>query len=842
MHKIAPDLLEVLQQRRRANADAVARDDREALAFSDAPIEVRIFFDGPADMLVTRGFPIGGHVSHVAQGGLSPEQIRQLALVDRVIRIELPPVVFVTLDKSVPDILGKDAWAEGVPPDDEAHGKGAGVIVGVVDSGFDIFHGAFRNIDGSSRVLRLWDQTFNYAAGVPVDSLGAPITGDMQPKDENGAVLTPARAPIDLRTLADAGKPQLFTNGAQFDTGQINTALTAHPDGKNLPISLRDQPVVSGATVVHHGTHVAGIAAGNGAQNDGCTSAFTYVGVAPRADLVLVKTSVGGGAPNRITNLIDAADYIFRVAAGQNLPAGKPCVINFSLGGHGEPHNGQSAESRAFDVMTTGPLGVGRSIVVAASNDRSHDLHAAFTVAHNTTQTVRVNLVADSRNLVLFGSFNAAATLTCLVRAPGAAPAQQTAALATNVPNNTKVAIGATTHTAVVSAMPTVPADLDSHFVVVVNNANANLPKGAWEFDLTVSNAGPDMNIHLWIAGPSGAGAAILPFAGAVPSAQDVNRAVKRPVEWIASTISSLASTRSVITVAAYDAEATDGTLAYFSSQGPAPNHLALGLFGVDAIAKPDIAAPGMNIDAPRGEARKCCLECNCCVDRYVTEQGTSMAAPHIAGVIALMYARDPTLTPDEIKTILRNTQRNPPALPPNWPPPADLWGAGKVNAKAAVHTLVPRVMLPEAEAAQAAAREPARGIVPVPWPERLRAWNDVLGQHPAWNLCAALVSQHFDEVKRLIDTNRRVAAVWQRNGGPALVRSIAFADRQPDPPNPASLEATQLIPLITHLLKMLARYGGETLRADVARYAPLMRALPGASWDELDGMVGGRA
>jgi len=96
------------------------------------------------------------------------------------------------LDRSVLDLLGEEAWAECVAPEPEARGDGE--VVGVVDSSFDVFHGAFRNLDDSSRILRLWDQTFNYAAGVPVDSMGAPITGDMQPKDETGAVLTPARA------------------------------------------------------------------------------------------------------------------------------------------------------------------------------------------------------------------------------------------------------------------------------------------------------------------------------------------------------------------------------------------------------------------------------------------------------------------------------------------------------------------------------------------------------------------------------------------------------------------------------------------------------------------------
>ncbi len=155
------------------------------------------------------------------------------------------------------------------------------------------------------------------------------------------------------------------------------------------------------------------------------------------------------------------------------------------------------------------------------------------------------------------------------------------------------------------------------------------------------------------------------------------------------------------------------------------------------------------------------------------------MAAPHIAGVIALMYARNPALTPDEIKTILRNTRRNPPALAAQLAVVRGPMGCGQGGCEGRRDTqLVPRVMLPEQEPEHAPVLEPRPRILPVGWPERLRAWNGMLEPHPSWNLCAALVSQHFDEVKRLIDTNRRVAAVWQRHGGPALVRGIAFADR----------------------------------------------------------------
>jgi subtilisin family serine protease len=850
LNKIAPDLLEVLQRRERAHADAVARDDHATTAMVDAPIEVCVAFDGPPDSLVKSGIPIGGLIADSARGGLSPALIRKLAMLPQVHRIGLPVKLRPKLDRSVPEILGKDAWAEGVPPDTEPRGKGEGVIVGIIDTGIDVFHGAFRNLDGSSRILRLWDQTFAYdpGTGVPVDEHGTAITGDMQPKDETGAVLTSARAPTDMRVPSDSpGRPTLFTNGAQFSTAQINAALTAHPDGKDLPVSLRDDPVSGASGNVYHGTHVAGIAAGNGAQNDKCTSAFTYVGVAPKAQLVIVKVGVGG-TPNRIANIFEAAEYIFRVAARENPPHGRPCVINISADTHFGPHNGQSEQSRNFDTLVTGPLGIGRAIVLAAGNERGLNLHAAFAIPKGTTKTVRINLIAKgTKHIALFASHNTGASITCIVRAPGTAPAPQTVPLLTNTSNNTQKPVGALSHLAVGSVFTTTGGDPDSHFTIVITDAGV-LTTGVWEVDIAVAGAGADANLHLWVGDPGGFNIAILPFAGAVASPQDAGRddaAMRRPEDWIGATIGCYASTRSVIAVASYNAEANPTALAESSSQGPAPNNLSLGLYTrspIGAYDKPDIAAPGVAIDAPRGEARKCCLECNCCVDRYVSEKGTSMAAPHIAGVIALMYARNPALTPDEIKTILRNTHRSPPALPPNWPSPADLWGAGKVDAKAAVHALVPRVMLPEDELAHEPVLEPEPRMLPVGWPERLRAWSGVLDPHPSWNLCAALVSQHFDEVKRLIETNRRVAAVWQRHGGPALVRGIAFADRPPDPPIPATLAAGEPRALLSRLLRVLLRFGGDELRADIVRHASLVQELPGASWDELDRMIGGRA
>jgi hypothetical protein len=82
-----------------------------------------------------------------------------------------------------------------------------------------------------------------------------------------------------------------------------------------------------------HGTHVAGIAAGNDA---------VYGGVAPAADLVIVKTSFQNA------HIADGVRYIFRVA--RNLR--RPVVVNLSLGGHFDPHDGTDPLCRMINVET----------------------------------------------------------------------------------------------------------------------------------------------------------------------------------------------------------------------------------------------------------------------------------------------------------------------------------------------------------------------------------------------------------------------------------------------------------------------------------------------------------
>src|SRR5262245_24252570 len=185
------------------------------------------------------GFDLVAPFGGVATGDLSIEEIERLALRDDVESIELPPRVELKLDRSVPDIGAPNAWGV-APVKPENTGKGGGAICGVIDSGFDVFHGSLRKASGATRIRFYWDQTFRYDGnGNPVDDNGNLLTGDNEPLDETDNVATPLRAP----TVPGCNF------GIEFSDDQIDDALARHPDGEDLPVSLRDDQGEA------HGTH-----------------------------------------------------------------------------------------------------------------------------------------------------------------------------------------------------------------------------------------------------------------------------------------------------------------------------------------------------------------------------------------------------------------------------------------------------------------------------------------------------------------------------------------------------------------------------------------------------------
>ena len=173
--------------------------------------------------------------------------------------------------------------------------SGAGVLIGIVDSGIDYTNIDFRNQDGSTRIRALWDQSIR----------GNPPAG--------------------------------YELGTEYTQEQINAALREENSEamRNLVPSID----ISG-----HGTAVAGIAAGNGRGSEG----QRYRGVAYASEMIVVKLGNArtDGFP-RTTELMQGVDYVIRKALEYQMPV----AVNISFGNTYGSHDGTSLLERFLDDM-----------------------------------------------------------------------------------------------------------------------------------------------------------------------------------------------------------------------------------------------------------------------------------------------------------------------------------------------------------------------------------------------------------------------------------------------------------------------------------------------------------
>ena len=111
--------------------------------------------------------------------------------------------------------------------------------------------------------------------------------------------------------------------------------------------------------------------------------------------------------------------------------------------------------------------------------------------------------------------------------------------------------------------------------------------------------------------------------------------------------ITTPAAADKVIAVGATDDKGTvkrdDDSVAGYSNRGPRDDDGDNDSY--DEL-KPDVVAPGTNIMAPRVDS----------YNGYISMSGTSMATPHVSGVVALMLEANPDLTPDQVKMILHKS------------------------------------------------------------------------------------------------------------------------------------------------------------------------------------------
>jgi subtilisin family serine protease len=723
---------------------------RNPAAAMEVPAEggrpkVLVRFSGDLADLESAGMHVETVVGDIAVGHIDIRDVERLSQLEQVSRIEVAHRTKPLIHNSVPAIHA-DVVRTG-----PLMLTGTGVVIGIVDSGIDVFHHAFRNADGTTRLLSLWDQQLT-----------------QQPGDS---------PPAGFNFTAGTG-------GVEFKYPAINAALTSGSTFRSADTS-------------GHGTHVAGIAAGNGSQAGNCHLSDYYIGVAPEADLVVVKVA------DDTNSLVNAAQYVFAVASA----AGKAAVVNFSLGAetHYGPHDGTSLFESGLDALLSGP---GAAIVACAGNDGDSGTHAHATVAASDSRTFSFQMPAQDVETEFFDVwYKGGGALKLTLTAPSGVaygtvsqgdPQQQ-------------LAFGAAGGDVVNAGTSTV-GDWSSFSLDISPPNGGTITTGTWGQHWTITLqevAGTAVDVDIWFqdfAADSGPPS----FVGAD---QDPTRTINVP-----------GTANNVICVGSYDYR--NNTLSSFSSRGPR----------VDGVRKPDVCAPGLAIFSARSDKRGHWYCCDCCLDFFIHQDGTSISTPHVTGVAALMLEQDKSLTFDKVREyIVVSAQAPDPVTAPTLP--NNDWGGGIVDALSACNLNAPAAA---PAAAQSAGGGPGGGmeqdeafpLSPSAYTsaaDRLRMLERRFSGFQLWHDLAGMVSLHYVEVARLTNENMKVAAMWHRLGGPRLlIRLLASASE--DMILPESFEGRPLGPAIDRWLTMLDRYGSPRLQADIAMHRPLLMSLPGAA------------
>jgi hypothetical protein len=562
---------------------------------------VLIEFDGDLAAIEEAGFRTRSVAGDVATGEIEIGKLDRLAELDEVRRVEASRVLSPELDAALPESRA-DLVHTGPP----GH-RGAGVIVGLIDSGIDYTHGAFRRDDGRSRILAIWDQGL---------------------------------APQGSET-----SPATFAYGVEYRQPAIDAAIAS----ANPFAVVRHQDA---ANAGFHGTHVAGIAAGDGSppdpgnDNSPPRPAFTFIGVAPEADIVVVANNRGRASGERglgdSADTLDAVRYIFDVAAS----LGRPVVINQSQGDNVGPHDGTSLLERGIDNLLGGP---GRAVVKSAGNEGARNRHASGTVTAGTNQNVGFAVPSDQGSSVTIDLwYRGADRLGFSITPPGGTASTVVspgASTTLNLPNGNSVFVDSDLND---------PGNGDNRiFVVISRNTAPTVQSGSWSFTLL----GTTITLGQWDAWiQRNASAQFLP-----------------PLVNAARTISVPGTSRQIITAGSYVTKGAGvGSISSFSSRGPTR----------DGRQAPTVAAPGQTLRAPLpGNA-------------YAGNMGTSMAAPMVAGAVALMLQRNASLTQSDIRRCLMAGAR---ADAFTGVTPNNAWGAGKLDVQASFRCLAgpPRTIAP---------------------------------------------------------------------------------------------------------------------------------------------------
>lgn len=509
---------------------------------------------------------------------------------------------------------------------------GKGVIIGIVDIGFQCDHPNFYTPDSVRyRVTRYWRQSDN-----------------------------------------SSNKPDSFSYGSEYtDTTVIKT--------------LND---LDGS----HGTHVAGIAAGSGLTTPG----LKYKGVAPDAELVFVSIKYANDTLNGSAlgdylvanpSIIDAYKYIFDYAQS----VGKPAVINLSWGMHTGPHDGSSL----FDLATEKLVGKGRILVGANGNEGDNPMHWHHKFNKDTVGTIMIENGRQFRQSEhvyadFWGSPNNHFSLKVQVIDTNKTLIVETPFISTATDTSISIKLFADS----------------SEFKIHFKTIRSYLPNSKPNMSVSVDHpnqrkyavlaylTSDSSDVHGWNSGAardwtSGSFRNILnklDFTSSFISGDNIstmgeNGGTSKVVISVGALAARSAYTNQYGKLINDSSYVIPPNAVKFSSQGPT----------IDGRIKPDISAPGYDVPssvnnkqiAPWMEERtllKTVFEND--TQYWMASSGTSMAAPHVTGIVALMLQVDSDLDPENTLSILESTALTRPEMDQL---PNNKYGYGQVDAYSAI-------------------------------------------------------------------------------------------------------------------------------------------------------------